>query len=361
VAPGSLLLTGSTGFLGSELLRRYAERDDRTVYALIRASSDDEATERLGDLAGERVVAVAGDITSDDLGLSGDRWAQLADEVTDVVHSAASVSFALPLDASRHINVLGTRNVLDFARACTRLNCLSYVSTAYVAGKHNGGFRPGDLDVGQEFNNAYELSKFEAEGMVRDEAADGLPARIFRPSIIVGDSRTGYTPSFNVLYWPIRAYQRGLYSMIPARRRSPVDVVPVDHVADAIVELGGQRPARPGTTHHLTASERASSVGELLELGSSYFGMDPPRPIPPALYRRIVHPALLLTSSKRRQRMLEASEVFFPYFAMRVRFSDPAIKPPPLRAYFNRLLDFAVGCDWGKKPMQREQRALVTA
>ena len=78
-----------------------------------------------------------------------------------------------------------------------------------------------------------------------------------RPSIVVGDSATGWTPSFNVL---LRAHEGVLaraYPAIPARRSAPVDVVPVDYVADAILALAG----RPGTTHHLTASERASTVG----------------------------------------------------------------------------------------------------
>src|SRR4051812_44380784 len=228
MARDSLLITGTTGFLGAEVLRRLAAREDRTIYALVRAGSDEEAAERLGD-APENVVALAGDITDDGLGLD----AGLASEITDIVHSAASVSFSLPLGASRKINVLGTRNVLEFAHRCELLQSLSYVSTAYVAGDHRGAFAPGDLNVGQSFRNAYEQSKFEAEALVRKS---GLPTRIFRPSIIVGDSGSGWTPSFNVLYWPMRAYAKDLYKFIPARRSSPVDVVPVDHVADAIVE-----------------------------------------------------------------------------------------------------------------------------
>ena len=125
--------------------------------------------------------------------------------------------------------------------------------------------------------------------MLLRKRGSSLPVQVVRPSIVVGDSRSGWTPAFNVLYAPLRAFSGGAYPMIPARRSSPVDVVPVDYVADGILALAG----RPGTTYHLTASERASTVGELIELASGYAGRPAPRVVPPRLYRRLVHPILL--------------------------------------------------------------------
>ena len=109
-----------------------------------------------------------------------------------------------------------------------------------MAGTHAGRFREEDLDVGQGFRNAYEQSKFEAEKLVRQHR-EVLPVQVFRPSIVVGEEATGWTPAFNVIYWPLRAFARGTYSAIPARRRSPVDVVSIDFVADAIFELTRHR------------------------------------------------------------------------------------------------------------------------
>ncbi len=181
-----------------------------------------------------------------------------------------------------------------------------------------------------------------------------------RPSIVVGDSATGWTPSFNVLYGPMKAFSRGAYPAIPARRSAPVDVVPVDYVADAILALAG----RPGTTHHLTASERASTVGELIELGSAAAAQPRPRVIPPRLYRRLVHPVLVRQGSEARRRALRRSEVYFPYFAMRTRYDNSkardALEPlgigvPPLATYFNRLLAFAMAAEWGRRPIARHE------
>src|SRR5205823_4457876 len=129
-------------------------------------------------------------------------------------------------------------------------------STAYVAGTHNGVFAERDLDVGQSFHNSYEQSKFEAEQLVR--AREDLPFTILRPSIVVGDRSSGWTSAFNVLYWPLRAFARGLFDAVPAIPTAPVDVVSIDYVADAIHELC-QCPLAAGETYHLTAGADAST------------------------------------------------------------------------------------------------------
>ena len=252
---GAVLLTGATGFVGREILSRFLERDNRHVYALVRADDDDHAAGRLP--AHERLTAVAGDIERPGLGLADGARDRVRDEVTNVVHCAASVSFDLPLEESRTVNVEGTRNVLELARSCTRLERFSYVSTAYVAGEPGGIFREDELHVGQRFRNPYELSKFEAEVALRREGA-GLPLQILRPSIVVGDSTTGRTTSFNVLYGPLKALARGRIPAIPARRDSPVDIVPVDYVADRVHELatGG-----PNGTFHLVAGQERDHRG----------------------------------------------------------------------------------------------------
>jgi thioester reductase-like protein len=366
------LLTGGTGFLGGEVLARLLERDDAPVYVLVRAATDDEAQARLSALVSsllgegghglERAIAVRGDVTRAWIGMGSARRDWLAERVGRIIHCAASVSFTLGLDESRAINVDGTRRVIELAQLCERRGGLEgfiHVSTAYVAGTHRGSFAEGDLEVRQGFRNAYERTKFEAERLVR-ERGQGLPVQIMRPSIVVGDSATGWTPAFNVLYGPLKAFSRGAYPAIPARRSSPVDVVPVDYVADSILALAG----RPGTTYHLTASERASSVGELIELGSTAASRRPPRVLPPTLYRRLIHPLLVRQGSEARRRALRRSEVYFPYFAMRTRYDNAAaraalaplgIEVPPLATYFSRLLEYATAAEWGHRPVPRHE------
>jgi len=258
-----VLLTGATGFVGMELLARFLERTDRRVYALVRAANERDVAARvqhtLLTLFGpehpyaERVVGVGGDITRPGLGL-GDQAPRLAEQVSEIVHGAASVSFELGLEESRAINVQGTRRMLQFADSVSKrggLRRLSYISTAYVAGEHSGQFSEDDLDVGQCFRNAYEQSKFEAERLV-SRWRKRMPITVLRPSIIVGERESGWTASFNVIYWPLRAFARGAYVALPARRDAPVDVVPIDYVADAIFALS-QAPEAEDGTYNLTA------------------------------------------------------------------------------------------------------------
>jgi thioester reductase-like protein len=372
---GAVLLTGATGFLGMEVLARYLAGTDRRIYALVRSDTRQQAVSRLQGVMCSmfgsehpyrgRVVAVRGDVTSRGFGLAA-RADQLSEQVSEIVHVAANVSFDIGLGAARASNVHGTQRVLEFAQRCqrrTRFRRLCHISTAYVAGDHRGSFSEDDLDAGQGFHNAYEQSKFEAEGLLA-RWRSRLPITVLRPGIIVGERDSGWTASFNVLYWPIRAYSRGAYRVLPARRESPVDVVPVDYVADAVFALA-QMDETEDSTIHLTAGRHASSVGELIDLTAAFFGSAPPRVLEPAVYHRLVHPLLrTVIRDRRRRAVLTRSKVFFPYFAADVRYDDrraramlggTGIAPSPLSSYFERLLRFALACSWGERTVSRAE------
>ncbi|HWD84113.1 MAG TPA: SDR family oxidoreductase [Solirubrobacteraceae bacterium] len=365
---GELLLTGVTGFLGIEVLARCLERDSRNVIALVRAPDDQSAQQRindtladaLGDAAAEhegRVQAVAADVSRPGLGLSGEKVRELAERTRTVVHCAASVSFAQPLACARQVNVGGTSEMLSFAEAAMQHGGLEryvHVSTAFVSGTHPGRFYEKDLYLGQGFRNTYEQSKCEAELLLR--ATQRLPVTVLRPSIVVGDRHTGWTAAFNVIYWPLRAFAKGLLKAVPAVPTSPLDVVPVDYVADAIHALA-QHPAAAGHTYHLTAGAATTSLGEIAAIASDYFDQPTPQLIPPADFDLgAVDPA--------RQRVFAEAAAYFPYFSVQTRFDnrqtrallDPlGIHATPLSDYLDRLLDFATHSLWGKRPITRAQ------
>ncbi|MEJ7797840.1 MAG: SDR family oxidoreductase [Solirubrobacteraceae bacterium] len=364
-AGDAILLTGVTGFVGIELLARYLQLTDRTIYALIRADCDEHARERLRETLLDafgtvqpylhRVRALAGDITDEGLGLDPEVALQVAGEISEIVHGAASVSFDLALEPARAINVEGTRRMLEFADLCRLqggLRRFTYISTAYVAGTHRGRFGEDDLEVGQRFRNCYEQSKYEAELLLRDHA-ERLAITVVRPSIIVGDRHSGWTSSFNVLYWPLRALAKGSYPVIPARRRAPVDVVPVDYVADAIVALAAS-PEAGGHTYHLAAADDAITISELLTLSVTKLGCKRPPLISPRLYRHVLAP-LIRRLQPRRRRFLRATETYLPYFEVSTRFDntraraalEPAVTPAPLPDYFDTLVDYALRARWG--------------
>jgi long-chain acyl-CoA synthetase len=375
-APGAVFITGATGFVGMEILARYLQHTDRPVFAAVRARNGAEADQRLRDAVRcmigtpdayeHRLHAVPADIEADQLGLPGDERERLAEQVTDIVHSAASVSFTLSLERSREINVEGTRRMLEFAVLCRDrggLHRYAHISTAYVAGTHRGEFSEEQLDVGQEFRNPYEQSKFEAELLVH-LYDNRLPIQVFRPSIVVGERSTGWTASFNVLYTPLKAFVRGNLPALPARRSAPVDVVPVDYVADAVFKLSSDPLGAPGT-YHLVAGPKATNVGKLIELSAQHVGQREPVVIPPGVFRRVVYPVLAGTSARRR-RGLERTRVFFPYFAMDVsygnantrrRLEPDGIEVPAIESYFGRLVEYAQRARWGRAPVTRAEAA----
>ena len=371
IPAGALLLTGATGFLGMQILARILDESDRHVVALIRADDDEAAAVRLRDalamiLPGpapeHRLTAIAADLESPGLDLDSATHDLLADRVTTILHCAASISFVLPLDESRRINVDGTRRMLDLARHCAGrgdgLDRLAYISTAYVAGRHAGMFGPGELQCDQRFRNAYEQTKHEAEILVRNAAdAWGLSTQVFRPSIVVGERDTGWTTSFNVLYGPYRSYAKGQYTVLPGRLDGIVDVVPVDYVADGVWALM-QEPAPDGVaTYMLTAGDFAPTLRDIRDIAVDYFAKGTPAIIHPTAFRVLAAPALGLLGGSKARTVLARSRPYFPYFEVETRYDAVStraqlrrhgIPPPRFSAYAGRLLDFAVLADWGK-------------
>jgi long-chain acyl-CoA synthetase len=292
---GVILLTGATGFVGTEVARRLLDGNDLTIVALVQAATDDEAHRtarrawygraQLMEVLGDRVDVFAGDVTQPLLGLEPEAHAALVGRVTHVVHTAANVRFDASLEELRRTNVNGTANVLALARAAHAdhgLERLLHVSTAYVAGRRTGEIGEDDLTDRFGFENGYERTKYEAERLVRDAMAD-LPVTVVRPAMIVGDSRTGEITTFNTFYLPLRRYLVRRSRFMPVSPRFRVNVVPVDHVADAIVRLLLD-PRAEGRTVHLTAP-RASlpTATELVRAVRAWarteLGVRLPRPI----------------------------------------------------------------------------------
>ena len=292
---GAVLLTGASGFLGAQVARRLLACTDHTIYALIRAADSTSAAHRLSrawwdwpELAGaigNRVQVLAGDVGQARLGLSEDDYAGLAAGLTHIVHTAADLRVNAPIAELRKTNLQGTGHVLELAQAAQADHGLAryaHVSTAYVAGGRTGPVPEDALTDAYGFSCAYEFSKYEGERLVQAARAD-LPISVFRPGMIVGDSATGEIRTFNTLYFPLRLYLEGRLPLMPASRTQPVNLVPVDYVADAIVRLT-LAPEAAGLNFHLTAPYATlPQIGELVAFGRAWareqLGLRLPRPV----------------------------------------------------------------------------------
>jgi thioester reductase-like protein len=279
--------TGFPGFIARRLVRRLlADEPELRVTALVESRMAGAARSAVAAIeGGERITLVKGDIGERRLGLGEEGFRRLAAEVTDVHHLAAAYDLAVPLEVAQRVNVDGTGNVLDLCRAARDLRQLHYVSTAYVAGARTGVVYEHELALGQPHKNHYESTKFQAEVWVREER-HRVPTTIYRPAIVVGDSRTGETQKFDGPYYLLRSIARAVNANAPiaqfGRAEAPFNVVPVDFVVDAIAAVSRDEAA-VGETLHLVDPDPLTACELTRVLSREYAGREPRLRIPAGL------------------------------------------------------------------------------
>ena len=224
--PKTIFLTGATGFLGSHLTARLLS-DGRCVKALARSSKNASARERVEEILRqvgvdqlENLTVVEGDISLADLGLKENVRRDIVSSVEEVWHCAASLSFQEEdREEIFRMNLDGTRYVLDLVKALPTRR-LHHVSTAYVAGNRSDVAMEDEIDVGQTFRNPYEESKCRAELIISETHRVGtVTASIYRPSIVIGDSKSGRVTHFHGVY----AFIRALWTALERMRRRTTD------------------------------------------------------------------------------------------------------------------------------------------
>jgi thioester reductase-like protein len=296
---GHLLLTGATGLLGRYLMRDLLTagvplavlvRRSRRKSPAVRVEAAIRNWEELEGRPLERPIVLEGDITHPDFGLTPDQMKWAAENVSSVLHNAASLSF---VSTGRHAepwrsNVDGTRNVLEFCREAG-VRTMHQVSTAYVAGMRSGRVYENELREGQEFVNPYEESKVEAEEMVRDSGfLDSVT--VFRPAIIIGDSQTNITFTYHNFYVMLElAYKltqqlgardftgrnRGDFVRFEADGQWRKNLVPVEWVS-AVMSHIITNPEHHGQTYHLTPRMPVTVrlIRDVIEQVSNLYGVD---------------------------------------------------------------------------------------
>ncbi|HSD67207.1 MAG TPA: SDR family oxidoreductase [Vicinamibacteria bacterium] len=273
----TILFTGFPGFIGMRLLPRILElQPGSRLECLVQEKFLDAARAAVATLEAShprtrgRIGLVAGDVTLPGLGLEARRAKELRHSLVQAWHLAAVYDLAVARDVGRRVNVEGTRNVLDFLARAKRFERLQYVSTAYVSGTARGTFRETDLDVGQGFKNHYEETKFQAEVEV---VRSRVPSTIYRPGVVVGDSKTGETAKFDGPYFVLRVMERmpspGIFFRM-GLGFGTVNVVPVDFVVESMAALSAA-PGSLGRTYHL-CDPHPHSPSELAEMFAGAIG-----------------------------------------------------------------------------------------
>jgi NAD(P)-dependent dehydrogenase (short-subunit alcohol dehydrogenase family) len=251
----SYFVTGATGFIGRNLVERLLQREG-TIYALVRAGSRGRLEElRTGWGAdGARIVPISGDLTQPGLAISEEDLVAMRGEVDHFFHLAAIYDITAGAEAQEVANVEGTRHAVELAGALDA-GCFHHVSSIAAAGLYRGVWTEDMFDEAERLdNNPYFRTKHEAERLVREDSP--RPWRVYRPGIVVGDSRSGAIDKIDGPYYFFKALQRArkvLPSWLPTIgvEGGEINIVPVDFVAAAIDHIAHE-PGLDGRAFHLT-------------------------------------------------------------------------------------------------------------
>jgi nucleoside-diphosphate-sugar epimerase len=268
-----------------------------------------------------RLEAFGGDVSQPRLGLEEAAYKQLSGEVTNIIHSAGNVKLNQSMEDARRSAVDSTRHILALADACRehgRLRKLEFVSTVGVAGRWQGVVPERPLREPREFHNTYEAAKAEAEELLLEEMARGLPATVHRPSMVVGDSRTGKIIHFQVFYYLCEFLSgKRTFGIVPDAGDVRLDIIPVDYVASAI-QISSRREDTAGRILHLCSgpshAPRITDLAEQLRKRFTAYGarLARLRKVPPGWIRGLL-PAITRVAPRSARRALESLPFFLAY------------------------------------------------
>ena len=340
-----ILLTGYPSFVARRMLDTILERSpEARVRLLVRPDHIDSARRHL-EAAGidrERVLLLGGDVVAVDLGLSGTEYLDLITHTTDIFHVASIWYLGVDRKQTREVNVIGARNVLDAASEMPNLRRLNHFSTAFVAGDRDGVIMEEELEQGQRFRNAYEETKYEAERLMR-RAMSTLPISIYRPSIIVGDSRTGEIDKLAGPYYLMSAIVMmppNIPMVLPGRGDKPLNMVPIDYVTEAIWCIG-EREDTAGRTFHLS-DPNPLSARKVFELVAERVGKRAPISGTPMRLARLVMKVPYLEKLTRSPRQFlddfNQLTIYNSMHALEALGAD--LSCPPFPSYVDQLIDY---------------------
>ncbi|MFO0636630.1 MAG: SDR family oxidoreductase [Nannocystaceae bacterium] len=356
----SIFLTGATGYIGSYVANELLTRSDERIAVLVRAKSEAEAQQRLWKSmqlhldfdsfarALPRFEFFLGDLTADDLGLSPAARTRLVETMGSVIHCAASLNRKSD-KVCFNVNLRGTLELIKLARAAQDhhgLRRFSDVSTVAVAGHRNAEVVQEDDAVQWDRSDydPYARTKKFCEHMVH-ELLPEVPSTIFRPSIVLGDSRFPETTQFDM----VRAFAAlATMRVLPLRKQWRVDIVPANYVGEAIARIHLD-PAPKHGIYHLSSGEGSLTYGEIVE-GLRRAGHRARTLFVPQLERPFGLAVEALMSTPRKYGLAPAAslmKVFLPYLTYDTVFANRRVvealghEPAPFSDYAYPLLRFA--------------------
>lgn len=261
-------VTGATGFIGKRLVKKLLARPDSIVHFLTRSREPEklEALYAFWDADKTRAIPVVGDLKEKQLGVSRAEQKKLKGKVDHFFHLAALYDLGASAEEDEAVNIAGTRNTLALAEAL-EVRCFHHMSSIAAAGMFEGIFREDMFEEAENLEHPYFRTKHEAEGIVRKECK--APWRIYRPSSVVGDSRTGEMDKIDGPYYFFKIIQK-IRKVLPpwlptiGLEGGRINIVPVDFVVAAMDHIAHQK-GHDGKCFHLT-DPHPHRVGDVLQI-----------------------------------------------------------------------------------------------
>ena len=352
-------VTGATGFIGRHLVQELLDNREGEIFVLVREGSReklDELIERSG--WGDRVVGVTGDLTKAKLGVD-DKWIEEhTGSIDHFFHLAASYDMTADDEANETSNVKGTRHAVQLANAL-EAGRLHHTSSVAAAGDYKGLFREDHFDEGQKLPSAYHRTKFESERIAREESE--IPWRVYRPAVVVGNSKTGEMDKVDGPYYFFKAIQKAR-ATLPAwfpligPELGHTNIVPVDFVAKAMDHIAHEE-GLDGQAFHLCAPKGIRS-GEVLNIfaraaHAPQFALRIDKRLTDALPKGVLSMAMQMPQTKGLRRAVLADfgipDEILGHVALKPEFDTrdtervlkgTGIEVPPLESYSEKLWDY---------------------
>ena len=263
-------VTGATGFIGRRLVKKLLERKGSVVYFLLRKESADKVADLRSywGVSAARAVPVFGDLTSRKLGVAAEDVKKLKGQIDHFHHLAAVYDLSADAESQAAVNIEGTRNTVEFAKAIDAGH-FHHVSSIAAAGLYEGVFREDMFEEAKGLDHPYFLTKHESEKIVRQDCK--MPWTVYRPAMVVGDSTTGEMDKIDGPYYFFKLIQR-MRQLLPPWMPAVglegwrVNIVPVDFVVNAINVISHQ-PSIGKKCFHLV-DPVGYRVGDVLDIFS---------------------------------------------------------------------------------------------
>jgi len=362
----TVLITGANGSLGARLIKEYIDKTDFKIFALVRGASLVEALNKMNEALDfwdiysretkSRLYIFNGDVKKENFGLPEEDVKAIKKEMTMAIHAASVVRLDMNKDEARENIVEPLKKTYGFCKSCENFKRFGFVSTLEVVGDYKDLVKEEFLtNYKRNFLNTYESAKFEAEEYLKSEIEKGSDITVFRPSMIVGESTSGKTGSFQSYYMMLeRLVVRPVFRVLPGG--CPVDTTPIDIVAGGIRALMDYEKASGEVYHFIQGMEDYVDFGEFISSSRAILnemGLKNLKPVffvSPHMYR-IMLKVFYLFAFGNAKRVIKNILIFIDFFTLRWKLESKktratlkklGIEVPKFRDYEPKLIAYYI-------------------